>query len=67
MEENNKSDNLITTDQPKLQNIENPYIVISESSDEPNDLEILIKGICLQIFLTIYLSLGGSCLGVLCH
>ena len=64
MEENNKSDNLITTEKPTLQNIENPYIVISESSDEPNDLEILIKGICLQIFLTIYLSLGGSGLGV---
>ena len=64
MEENIKTDNLISTEKPKLQNITNPYIVVSESSDEPTDLEILQKSECFQIFIIFYSVFGVPSLAV---
>ena len=58
MEENNQNDNLITEEKPNPQNNQNPYLIISESSDEPVDLIISQKSECFYLIIPLYIFFG---------
>ena len=63
MEENNQNDNLITEEKPNPQNNQNPYFIVTESSDEPVDLTISQKSECFYLVIPLYIFFG---IGIIC-